>query len=224
MSKLLTMCVAGLLLLMQPGHAQSQRSGQPDPVAGQLASLFSVEKNALQSAPPSLLLRERPANRVSGFEYSHEYLATLPSARGNAEWACLTEAIYHEARGENIKGQFAVAEVILNRRDSARYPSTICGVVNQGAENRGACQFSYACDGRSDAMPSSPAREIAGKIARLMIDGTPRQLTQGATHFHTHWVSPNWSRVYPRTVRIGSHLFYRKPQTHSQIVDALKNP
>jgi spore germination cell wall hydrolase CwlJ-like protein len=111
------------------------------------------------------------------------------------------------ARGESLKGQFAVAEVILNRVDSPRYPNTVCGVVEQGG--RGGCQFSYHCDGARDVMRDREAVDTAGRIARLMLDGAPRQLTYGATHFHTRAVNPRWSRVYDRTAAIGAHLFYK---------------
>ena len=73
-----------------------------------------------------------------------------PFRKGGAEWACLTEALYFEARGETLKGQLAVAEVILNRVDNRKYPDSICGVITQGASKRHKCQFSFKCDGRPE--------------------------------------------------------------------------
>ena len=84
-------------------------------------------------------------------------------------WACLTEALYFEARGESLVGQVAVAEVILNRVDSRRYPNTVCSVVRQGEGNGRGCQFSYRCDGLSDAMHERKAREQVGKVAWVML-------------------------------------------------------
>jgi spore germination cell wall hydrolase CwlJ-like protein len=133
------------------------------------------------------------------------WLAALPPASGDQEWTCLAEALYFEARGESVAGQVAVAEVILNRRDSGAYPGTVCGVVRQR------CQFSYTCDGISDRIRERAAYERVGKIARLMLDGAPRALTGGATHFHTGAVRPAWSRRFPQTARIGAHYFYRQP-------------
>ncbi len=141
--------------------------------------------------------------------YERAYLAGLPAATGDAEWQCLAEAIYFEARGESVAGQFAVAEVILNRRDSAAYPRSVCGVVRQGG--RGGCQFSYACDRHSERIRERAAYVQVGKIARLMLDGAPRTLTHGATHFHTRNVRPAWARRFPQTAAIGAHLFYRQP-------------
>ncbi|PWJ18311.1 cell wall hydrolase [Jannaschia seohaensis] len=136
-------------------------------------------------------------------------LAAMPSASGGAQWTCLTEAIYFEARGESVEGQVAVAEVILNRVDSPRYPSTICGVVNQGTGRLHACQFSYTCDGQPEVVDEPRAWERAGKIARLLIDGHDRLLTDDATHYHADYVEPHWAAVYPQTARVGRHLFYR---------------
>ena len=133
-------------------------------------------------------------------------------AKGDAEWRCLTEALYFEARGEALVGQIAVAEVILNRVAHSNYPASICGVVRQGAGGRlYACQFSYNCDGKPEVVNEPEAWARMGKIARGMLDGVPRALTAGATHYHTAAVNPRWARRLEQTAAIGAHLFYRKP-------------
>ncbi|MFP5480034.1 MAG: cell wall hydrolase [Alphaproteobacteria bacterium] len=137
-----------------------------------------------------------------------DWLMAQPAPEGDAEWQCLTEALYFEARGESLNGQIAVAEVILNRIDSALYPGTVCGVVKQ--RGGGGCQFSYVCDGRKK-MRERDAADLAGRIARAMLDGAPRLLTDGATHFHTRHVRPGWSKRFAHTTSIGAHLFYRQP-------------
>lgn len=137
-------------------------------------------------------------------------LDALPAPEGGSEWQCLTQALYFEARGEPIVGQYAVAEVILNRVDATNYPNTICGVISQGTGRRFACQFTYTCDGLSDEMTDAGAMHRLGHIARIMIDGAPRDLTEGATHYHADWVSPRWAQVYPQTASIGIHQFYRQ--------------
>jgi spore germination cell wall hydrolase CwlJ-like protein len=146
-----------------------------------------------------------------GFDVAE--LDQMPRASGGAAWTCLTEALYFEARGETLKGQLAVAEVILNRVDDRRYPDTVCGVVNQGSHRRHACQFSFKCDGRKEVFTEMRSYDRVGKIARIMLDGRERALTKGATHYHTTQVSPGWARRLTRTARIGSHLFYRYPDT-----------
>lgn len=137
-----------------------------------------------------------------------DWLMAQPAPEGDANWACLTEAIYFESRGESLDGQIAVAEVILNRTENPLYPGSVCGVVKQRAS--GGCQFSYVCEGRT-RMREAASADLAGRIARAMLDGAPRVLTDGATHFHTRAVRPAWSKRFPQTASIGAHVFYRQP-------------
>lgn len=147
--------------------------------------------------------------------YDTSYLDALPRASGGEAWRCLSEALYFEARGEEVEGIFAVAEVILNRVDSPAYPDTVCDVIYQGTGRQFECQFTYSCDGKREIITDRRAYERVSKIARLMLDGAPRRLTEGATHYHTKSVRPRWSRVYPRTVTIGYHIFYRQPDRYA---------
>jgi spore germination cell wall hydrolase CwlJ-like protein len=156
--------------------------------------------------------RKAGARRVKAVEPAPldlRALDAMPSVEGDAEWRCLAQAIYFESRGEPLQGQIAVAEVVLNRVDDHRFPNTVCGVTNQGAGSGRGCQFSYACDGRSDAMRSDLARERSEKLASLMLKGRARTVTAGATYFHTRAVRPSWSGRMTRTATIGQHLFYR---------------
>ncbi len=188
-----------------PAAARSDGASDRDATSGAAAQV-SIESGRVSVTAVSPRPRDLRTVRVT---YDRSWLARQPAVSGDREWACLAEALYFEARGESVKGQFAVAEVILNRVTSRAYPNTICGVVNQGASTRGSCQFSFACDGRSDAMTETRARARAGKIAELMIDGAPRSLTGGATYFHTRSVRPSWAHRFERTATIGAHLFYR---------------
>ncbi|KPP86663.1 MAG: Cell Wall Hydrolase [Rhodobacteraceae bacterium HLUCCO07] len=148
--------------------------------------------------------------------YSTDWLASQPRVKGGPEWQCLAEALYFEARGETVKGQFAVAEVIMNRVDNPDYPDTICNVIGQGTGRKHACQFSYTCDGKKEVINEQGAFNRVGKIAKAMVDGAPRVLTKGATHYHTKAVNPRWARTFPRTATIGFHHFYRQPTRLSQ--------
>lgn len=204
-----------LAVLAGNASADETLSQSNDPAAG-LAGLLATEHEAVAridataTRPEPARLRQS-AGRPGEVRYDVGWLAQMPAATGGEEWRCLTEALYFEARGETVKGQFAVAEVILNRRDLSIYPATVCGVVKQGTGRRFACQFTFTCDGRADRIREPAAFERAGKIARLMLDGAARDLTAGATHFHTSAVRPSWARRFPQTARIGSHLFYRQP-------------
>lgn len=155
--------------------------------------------------------------KLTKIQYSRAWIDSQPAVKNrDADWQCLSEALYFEARGENAKGQFAVAEVILNRVDHDYYPSSLCGVIKQGTGKKYQCQFTFTCDGASEEIHEREAYERVGKVARLMIDGAPRELTSGATHYHTKAVSPNWSRKFKRTATIGVHHFYRQPTRVSQ--------
>jgi spore germination cell wall hydrolase CwlJ-like protein len=198
------------------------QSNDPTVLIGeQFASLFGAEHAAVNAIPEEK--RDALANSVaqpaqnpgqnSGqlpavVKYSSTWLASLPAPQGDQQWDCLRKALYFEARGESLKGQFAVAEVVLNRVDSPEYPKSICGVVQ--SRGSGSCAFSWVCDGNSDVMRDPVARDIAGQIARVMLDGAPRTLTLGATYFHSRQVSPNWGNVI-QTTAIGAHVFYRSP-------------
>ena len=142
-------------------------------------------------------------------ERSRKWIDAQPPVTGDEEWACLAQAIYFEARGESVRGQFAVAEVILNRVDSAQFPSTVCKVVNQGTGRKFACQFTFTCDGHPETIREKDAYARVGKIAKFMLDGVPRDLTDGALYYHTKAVNPRWARTFARTTTIGVHHFYR---------------
>lgn len=176
-----------------------------------LNTLFEAEGKTVRSMNTSAMRRLIEAPDGASGPYSRKTIDSLKPASGGAQWACLTEALYFEARGESVKGMFGVAEVILNRVDDPRYPASVCKVVNQGTGERYRCQFTYTCDGRPETMNDQRSYDRVGKVARLMLDGMERRLTKGATHYHTKSVKPRWSKVFPRTTTIGYHHFYREP-------------
>ena len=135
---------------------------------------------------------------------------------------CLALNIYHEARGSNFADQAAVADVVLNRVDDARYPDSICEVVYQGKQKpswkdpnvmvmvRNMCQFSWYCDGKSDEPKDTDAWRQAQQTAYMMsVHNDFRGITEGATHYHANYVKPKWARDFQLIGRIGDHIFYR---------------
>ncbi len=187
---------------------------QADTPMGQVVKQERRGLFGLSSQRLSRLLR--PSGKVEEITYTKKWLAGLPVAKGDEEWSCLAEALYFEARGESVKGQFAVAEVILNRVDSPRFPNSVCGVIHQGTGRKYQCQFTYTCDGNPEVVHEEKAYDRVGKIAKLSLSGAPRELTEGATYYHTKAVSPNWSRKFARTATIGVHHFYVHPTELSQ--------
>ena len=132
----------------------------------------------------------------------------------NQDLHCLALNIYHEARSESLAGQYAVADVVLNRVESRDYPNTICGVVYQakmweGHPVRDKCQFSWYCDGKSDTPQETDAWYRSLMIAvNIVHQNKFRGLTEGATHYHTNYVNPKWNKSMDFIGRIGDHLFY----------------
>jgi len=123
---------------------------------------------------------------------------------------CLANAIYFESRSEPIRGQMAVAQVVLNRVFSGFYPNDICGVVYQNANRHLACQFTFACDGKSKLISERGHWAVANRIARQTLDGQIYVPEVGkSTHYHASYVHPNWVREMKKLVRFGVHSFYR---------------
>ena len=138
-----------------------------------------------------------------------ERLGLSGAARAKAE-KCLANAVYFEARDEPVRGQIAVAQVVMNRVFSGYYPDNVCGVVYQNANHRFACQFTFACDGTPDRIDEPDAWRRAKEIARDTLDGKLWLSDVGkATHYHAYWVRPNWIREMHKLDRIGGHTFYR---------------
>ena len=214
-------CALSLCALVAPAAATAAEAEQADALGKSVKALLDTERRILMSggadrlamiattAPRSSITpTQRPA--YAGITYDRAWLEAQPEAKGGQQWRCLAEALYFEARGESVKGQFAVAEVIMNRVASSRYPASVCGVINQGTGKKYACQFTYTCDGKAEVINDPRALQNVAKIAKAMGDGAPLRLTYGATHYHTKSVSPRWARTYPRTATIGYHHFYRQ--------------
>lgn len=118
------------------------------------------------------------------------------------EEECLAGAIYFEAKSESLEGQHAVAEVIINRSESGRFPRTLCGVVYQPS------QFSFVRGGRMPAINrGSRDWQEAVAIARVAMDESWESPAQDALFFHATRVSPRWR--LKRVATIGNHVFYR---------------
>lgn len=200
-----------------------------------------VNQRHMDARHTALVLRrvhhDRPAVSVSIPErqgdLDHETLLSLiaRSIVGGVRWvpvhfdhrmieeSCLVKAVYFEARSESVEGQRAVATVILNRVEAKNFPSTICEVVYQGSSHLNACQFSFACDGKSD-LPKpgralAQAVEVAAKALRGDGEVTDKtlQLVSSATFYHADYVKPRWSRSLTRLTKIGHHIFYSQGQT-----------
>ncbi|MGI8527634.1 MAG: cell wall hydrolase [Pseudolabrys sp.] len=123
---------------------------------------------------------------------------------------CLANAVYFESRSEPVRGQIAVAQVVMNRVFSGFYPNDICSVVYQNASRHLACQFTFACDGKKKLINERGAWARANRIARQTLEGQiylPE--VAKSTHYHANYVHPNWVHEMKRLARFGIHSFYR---------------
>ena len=136
--------------------------------------------------------------------------ARLIDPKDNArQMRCLAEAIYFESRGEPEQGQAAVAQVVLNRVRSGIYPTTICGVVYQDRNRPFACQFSFACEGKSLRIEEPGPWAVATRIAQEVVTGANFNPRVGeAVNYHANYVAPFWAGYLRKVDRIGNHIFY----------------
>lgn len=138
-----------------------------------------------------------------------ERLALDDKSRAKSE-KCLAEAVYFESRGEAVRGQMAVAQVVMNRVFSGKYPDTVCGAVYQNKHRHLACQFTFACDNNADVIREPEMWERAKKISKAMLDGQIWLPEVGkSTHYHAYWVRPSWVAEMRKMYKTGVHTFYR---------------
>ncbi len=138
------------------------------------------------------------------------YLDIIDPESMKREQKCLAEAVYFESRSEPEAGQAAVAQVVLNRVKSGLYPTSVCGVVYQNRHKYKACQFTFACEGKSLAITDTASWSTAQRVARDVMEGEQYNASVGtSTHYHANYVAPYWSRKLKRTDQIGRHIFYR---------------
>ena len=196
----------------QPGEEPSivMPGTLPDPDLKATASL--------PSDVPSMAIESGESVAVKGEVNSDNQRAKTPAerlglldekSRAKSE-KCLAEAVYFEARGEAVRGQIAVAQVVMNRTFSGFYPTTVCGVVYQNKHRHYACQFTFACDNVADVVREPDMWDRAKKIAKAMLDGQLWLPEVGkSTHYHAYWVHPSWVNEMKKMYKFGVHTFYR---------------
>ncbi len=162
----------------------------------------NVSTPAQQSAPNATIAERQGGGR--------NYLALIDVDYAAAEERCLDEAIYFEARGEPEAGQAAVAQVVLNRVESGRYPTSVCGVVYQNRRRHNACQFSFACQGKTLRIAEPLSWKTAVRIAReVLLGGDYSAEVGGSTHYLADYAHPRWARTLQRADVIGHLIFYQ---------------
>jgi spore germination cell wall hydrolase CwlJ-like protein len=207
------------------GAAESMERWQPgeEPVIVRPGAAADPDMKVMASLPPAVAEPSRAVESgvsiaAKGEVNSNNQHMKTPAerlglfdekARAKSE-KCLAEAVYFEARGEAVRGQIAVAQVVLNRAFSGFYPNTVCAVVYQNKHRHLACQFTFACDNVADVVREPDMWDRAKKIAKAMLDG---QLwlpeVAKSTHYHAYWVRPSWVHEMKKMYKYGVHTFYR---------------
>jgi spore germination cell wall hydrolase CwlJ-like protein len=165
------------------------------------ASSITVELPPLAELPYSMAALLADA----GLSWPHTTRASLED-HGHS-LACLTQAIYYEARSESSEGKLAVAQVVINRVGRRGFGRTVCDVVDQTSQG-GGCQFSFRCDGSLRAPKDQSAWRSAQRIAETALAGTASAAVGSATYYHNDTVVPEWAHRFRRVTRIGAHIFY----------------
>ncbi|WP_414901080.1 cell wall hydrolase [Sphingomonas flavalba] len=207
----MTFCAGATLLATDPTFAGSGTMAAivtaPAPVLtiesqgllDDAAITFAPRQEVVQTIAPRPAVTTEPADPAS--------LAALVSAHTmpdtlDPELRCLAGAVYFEAKSEPLEGQLAVAEVVINRAESGRFPRGICQVIFQRS------QFSFV---RNGALPpirtSSRSWKEAVAVAEIAMNDQWQSRAADALFFHATHVSPNWGK--DRVVRLGNHIFYR---------------
>ena len=200
----LTLGIPALIGASTPGFASEIDRSLNAPVS------FPVPQTAILQAAPQPAAADT-VGTVTGDdtattpENSYSSLADAVAAQDTAaregDLSCMAGAIYYEAKGEPLAGQLAVADVIINRTKSGRFPKSICSVVLQ----RG--QFSFVRGGRIPAIASNAAYRTAVAIARVAMADAWNSPAPEAMYFHARHVSPGWRMT--KIASIGNHVFYR---------------
>ncbi len=159
------------------------------PAAGSATPATPLANDGEDAAPAARSLEDMVADHVA-------------ATTGDEQGDCLATTVYFESKGEPLNGQLAVAQTIMNRTSSGRFPASVCGVVRQPG------QFSFI---RHGAMPTpsraSSAWKRAVAIATIAREGLWKQVAPAALFFHARRVSPGWGKV--KVASLGNHIFFR---------------
>ena len=173
------------------------RPAEPAEPAAPAAARTAEQLNALRPFDAGPIRPMRP------------FVAKGPAADRERALQCLTQAVYYEAAREPLKGQQAVAQVVLNRVRHPAYPNSVCGVVYEGATLPTGCQFTFTCNGALRWRPEPALWARAQKVARRALAGFVDKDVGSATHYHAVYVAPYWAPELVKMTQVGQHIFYR---------------
>ena len=200
--------LGAIYLAVLAGHADSARAARMAEAAadGYSGSYLEAQGRGMRLGLERYGFRAGPDAEIVAVRFANDRGAAKAKTRADLE--CMTDAVYYEARGESSRGQYAVAQVVMNRVKHPAFPKSVCGVVFQGA-GRSGCQFSFACDGSMRKGREGEAWREARIVATRALAGVVVADIGRATHFHTTAVSPFWAPQMLRVAQVGTHVFYK---------------
>lgn len=173
---------------------------------------YEGTKIATEKKEEVQLLAEQMANELA----IEQEAIRIAQAEEVKQIQCLATNIYYETMASSLIDAMAVTDVVLNRVKHEKYPSTPCEVVHQSYLNDkgepllNKCQFSWYCDGKADEPQNAEAWERSVNHAVTMYTtGKWRGITEGSTHYHATYVSPNWAKAFTKIAQMGAHIFYK---------------
>lgn len=210
-------CLLGTATIAGPSFAAEGDAPQGSAtamLAAVTAPLLAVDVRTLEARHPdfstsgttdgSQITQTSPTDATAQLPTSLDDLVAERSAAttGDEQGDCLATSVYYESKGEPLDGQLAVAQTIVNRTTSGRFPDSVCGVVRQPG------QFSFLHNG---SMPTPPHDSSAWKravaVAEIAREGLWKQIAPAALFFHARRVSPGWGKI--KVAALGNHIFFR---------------
>jgi spore germination cell wall hydrolase CwlJ-like protein len=219
------LCLLGAATISVPSFASETSAAPAGSATAMLAAvtgpLLAVDVHTLEQRAPDFSTPQTTQAPVAGSPEAQAAVATTPDATTIApqdladlvaahadeaiaddESNCLATSVYYESKGEPLNGQLAVAQTIINRTHSGRFPASVCGVVRQHG------QFSFLRGGELPSPPkASDAWHKAVAIAKIAQQGLWKQIAPAALYFHARRVSPGWGKI--RVASLGNHIFFR---------------
>lgn len=207
--RLPALAAALVLTFGSSGQALAQQAGNLPLVQAVVKTATAITNPAVATVAPILgaddvVAREAGVLQRAGWPLYALVDRFSAGAPLTDEANCIAVAVYHEARGESLEGQMAVAKVIMNRAASGKYPTSWCGVVKQP------WQFSFVHHGQFPSVDQGSAswRKALG-VTRLAVANAVQSVPTDCLWYHADYVAPSWGRNLTRVEKIGAHIFYR---------------
>jgi spore germination cell wall hydrolase CwlJ-like protein len=196
--------IGGATISKSGGHAPVAPPAPPPMIVRPLAPDQALKVNA------EIPVQSGPNPAAAAFQFKGN-----AAARAQA-LTCLASAIYYEAGNQDVDGERAVAQVVLNRVRHPAFPPSVCGVVYEGSTKPTGCQFTFTCDGSLNRQPDAEGWARAKSVAEAALNGSVYAPVGWATHYHADYVVPYWASTMAKSAIVGAHLFYRWSGTWGQ--------